>query len=161
MCRKLPLPGLVSQTTAAAQLSNAAQRELSAPPNDREGGVSFRHDAARDATNRQNCLDTAKPIWNRKGCVKEARRAISRRWLSRAQTNVKTARKASVNSGFLRGQSSQRSKASSLLLNGVVADDRTAGEFAVSQLSSTPLMTIADMTTINIEVTLMKLKSPA
>src|ERR1051325_6456188 len=55
---------------------------------------------------------------------------------------------------MLRGQSSQREKATQYSpLNGVVADIPTrVGEFAVSQLSSTPLMTIADMTTINIEV---------
>lgn len=54
----------------------------------------------------------------------------------------------------MRGQSSQREKATQYSpLNGVVADIPTrVGEFAVSQLSSTPLMTIADMSTINVEV---------
>jgi HlyD family secretion protein len=54
----------------------------------------------------------------------------------------------------LRGQSSQREKATQYSpLTGVVADIPTrVGEFAVSQLSSTPLMTIADMSTINVEV---------
>jgi HlyD family secretion protein len=38
-------------------------------------------------------------------------------------------------------------------LTGVVADVPTrVGEYAVSALSSTPLMTIADMSTINVEV---------
>ena len=41
-----------------------------------------------------------------------------------------------------------------LALNGVVADIPTrVGEFAVAGLSTTPLMTIADMSTINVEVT--------
>jgi HlyD family secretion protein len=54
----------------------------------------------------------------------------------------------------LRGQTSQRSKATQLSpLNGVVADIPTrVGEYAVSQLSTTPLMTIADMSQINVEV---------
>jgi len=62
--------------------------------------------------------------------------------------------RASQQQAFLRGQSSQREKATQYSpLNGVVADIPTrVGEFAVSQLSSTPLMTIADMSTINVEV---------
>ena len=62
--------------------------------------------------------------------------------------------RASQQQALLRGQSSQRSKATQLSpLNGVVADIPTrVGEYAVSQLSSTPLMTIADMSTINVEV---------
>jgi HlyD family secretion protein len=55
---------------------------------------------------------------------------------------------------MLRGQQSQRSKATQLSpLNGVIADIPTrVGEYAVSALSSTPLMTIADMSQINVEV---------
>ena len=55
---------------------------------------------------------------------------------------------------MLRGQQSQRSKATQLSpLNGVVADIPTrVGEFAVAGLSTTPLMTIADMSQINVEV---------
>jgi HlyD family secretion protein len=62
--------------------------------------------------------------------------------------------RASQQQALLRGQTSQRSKATQLSpLNGVVADIPTrVGEYAVSQLSSTPLMTIADMSTINVEV---------
>ena len=62
--------------------------------------------------------------------------------------------RASQQQAFLRGQSSQREKATQYSpLTGVVADIPTrVGEFAVSQLSSTPLMTIADMSTINVEV---------
>jgi HlyD family secretion protein len=62
--------------------------------------------------------------------------------------------RASQQQALLRGQSSQRSKATQLSpLTGVVADIPTrVGEYAVSQLSSTPLMTIADMSTINVEV---------
>src|SRR4029078_1275772 len=55
---------------------------------------------------------------------------------------------------MLRGQQSQRSKATQLSpLTGVIADIPTrVGEYAVSAQSSTPLMTIADMTQINVEV---------
>ena len=54
----------------------------------------------------------------------------------------------------MRGQTSQREKATQYSpLTGVVADVPTrVGEYAVSQLSTTPLMTIADMSTINVEV---------
>jgi HlyD family secretion protein len=62
--------------------------------------------------------------------------------------------RANQQQAVLRGQSSQRSKATqSSPLNGVVADIPTrVGEFAVAGLSTTPLMTIADMSTINVEV---------
>jgi HlyD family secretion protein len=62
--------------------------------------------------------------------------------------------RASQQSAMLRGQQSQRSKATQLSpLNGVVADIPTrVGEFAVAGLSTTPLMTIADMSQINVEV---------
>jgi len=55
---------------------------------------------------------------------------------------------------MLRGQTSQRSKATQLSpLTGVIADIPTrVGEFAVAGLSTTPLMTIADMSSINVEV---------
>ena len=62
--------------------------------------------------------------------------------------------RANQQQAFLRGQTSQRSKATQLSpLNGVVADIPTrVGEFAVAGLSTTPLMTIADMSQINVEV---------
>ncbi len=62
--------------------------------------------------------------------------------------------RANQQQALLRGQTSQRSKATQVSpLNGVVADIPTrVGEFAVAGLSTTPLMTIADMSTINVEV---------
>ena len=62
--------------------------------------------------------------------------------------------RANQQQAMLRGQVSQRSKATQLSpLNGVVADIPTrVGEFAVAGLSTTPLMTIADMSQINVEV---------
>jgi HlyD family secretion protein len=72
-----------------------------------------------------------------------------------AQTSIKSSEmRASQQAAMLRGQTSQRSKATQLSpLNGVVADIPTrVGEFAVAGLSTTPLMTIADMSQINVEV---------
>jgi HlyD family secretion protein len=62
--------------------------------------------------------------------------------------------RANQQQAMLRGQVSQRSKATQLSpLTGVIADIPTrVGEYAVSQLSTTPLMTIADMSQINVEV---------
>jgi len=62
--------------------------------------------------------------------------------------------RANQQQALLRGQSSQRSKATQLSpLTGVIADIPTrVGEFALAGFSTTPLMTIADMSTINVEV---------
>src|SRR5688500_3731957 len=62
--------------------------------------------------------------------------------------------RATPQSAMLRVQTIRRDKATPLSpLNGVVADIPTrVGEFAVAGLSTTPLMTIADMTQINVEV---------
>ena len=65
-----------------------------------------------------------------------------------AKTGIKSSEmRANQQQALLRGQSSQRSKATQLSpLNGVVADIPTrVGEYAVAGLSTTPLMTIADM----------------
>ena len=72
-----------------------------------------------------------------------------------AQTSIKTSEmRANQQAAMLRGEQSQRSKATQLSpLTGVVADIPTrVGEFAVAGLSTTPLMTIADMSQINVEV---------
>ncbi|HEU4434067.1 MAG TPA: efflux RND transporter periplasmic adaptor subunit, partial [Pyrinomonadaceae bacterium] len=72
-----------------------------------------------------------------------------------AQTSIKSSEmRASQQAAMLRGQTIRRDKATQLSpLSGVVADIPTrVGEFAVAGLSTTPLMTIADMTEINVEV---------
>src|SRR5206468_9203870 len=103
-------------------------------------------------------LETAKAnLESQKLAVKEATERTNQQKVAikEAQTGIKSSEmRASQQQAFLRGQSSQREKATQYSpLNGVVADIPTrVGEFAVSQLSSTPLMTIADMTTINVEV---------
>src|SRR4030095_15943333 len=103
-------------------------------------------------------LETAKAnLESQKIAVNEAvERANQQRLVVQdAKTGIKSSEmRASQQQALLRGQSSQRSKATQLSpLDGVVADIPTrVGEYAVAQLSSTPLMTIADMSTINVEV---------
>ena len=140
---------------------NTAQRELKRATELIEKGVAsrFEYDAARDRYDQAKvALDTAKAnLESQRLAVKEAveRANQQRAAVKEAQTSVKTSEmRASQQQAMLRGQSSQRQKATQYSpLNGVVADIPTrVGEFAVSQLSSTPLMTIADMSTINVEV---------
>src|SRR5206468_1016925 len=106
-----------------------------------------------DVQNSHNAVASAQQGLAVKEAVERANQ--QRAAVKEAQTSVKTSEmRASQQQAMLRGQSSQRQKATQYSpLNGVVADIPTrVGEFAVSQLSSTPLMTIADMSTINVEV---------
>lgn len=152
-----------SQTNVSrAQIDlNAAQRELKRVTDLIESGVSSRadYDAAKDRYDQAKiALETARAnLEVEKKAVEEAiaRRDQQREAVKNAQVFVKTSEmRANQQQALLRGQSSQREKATQYSpLNGVVADIPTrVGEFAVSQLSSTPLMTIADMSTINVEV---------
>jgi HlyD family secretion protein len=155
---------VISQQTAVdrAQIDlNTAQRELKRATELIEKGVSsrFEYDAASDRYEQAKvALDTARAnLESQKLAVKEAteRANQQRTAVKEAQTSVKTSEaRANQQQAFLRGQSSQREKATQYSpLNGVVADIPTrVGEYAVSALSSTPLMTIADMSTINVEV---------
>src|SRR3989475_9553739 len=154
---------LSSQTSVSrAQIDlNTAQRELKRVTDLIESGVSsrFDYDAARDRFEQAKvALDTAKAnLEVEKRAVEEAiaRRDQQREAVKSAQTGVKTSeQRANQQQALLRGQTSQREKATQYSpLNGVVADIPTrVGEYAVSQLSTTPLMTIADMSTINVEV---------
>jgi HlyD family secretion protein len=155
---------VISQQTAVDRAVidvNTAQRELKRTTELIEKGVSsrFEYDAARDRYEQAKvALDTAKAnLEAQKLAVKEAmERANQQRVaIKEAQTGVKSSEsRANQQQAFLRGQTSQRSKATQYSpLNGVVADIPTrVGEYAVAQLSTTPLMTIADMSTINIEV---------
>lgn len=140
---------------------NTAQRELKRNADLIEAGVASRseYDAARDTFDQAKiALDTAKAnLESQKISVKEAEeRAKQQRIAVRdAQTGIKSSEmRASQQQALLRGQSSQRSKATQLSpLNGVIADiPARVGEFAVAGLSTTSLMTIADMSTINVEV---------
>src|SRR5437660_5466352 len=155
---------VIAQQTAVDRANidlNTAQRELRRVTELIEKGVSsrFEYDAARDRYDQAKvAVETAKAnLESQRLAVKEAvERANQQRVaVKEAQTSVKTSEmRANQQQAMLRGQSSQRQKATQYSpLNGVVADIPTrVGEFAVSQLSSTPLMTIADMSTINVEV---------
>ena len=132
----------------------AAERELKRATNLVEQNVMSRaeYDATRDRYDQAKAKVEAANI-----AVREAQeRANSQRVaVKEAQTGVRSSEmRANQQQAILRGSSSQREKATQYSpLNGVVADIPTrVGEFAVSQLSSTPLMTIADMSTINVEV---------
>src|SRR6266566_691045 len=126
-----------------------------------EAGVAsrFEYDAARDRYDQAKiALATARAnLESQRIAVKEStERANQQRiGIKEAQTSIKSSEmRANQQQAFLRGQSSQREKATQYSpLNGVVADIPTrVGEFAVAGLSTTPLMTIADMSTINVEV---------
>src|SRR5215831_4898928 len=155
---------VIAQQTAVDRANldlGAAQRELKRSTEVIEKGVSsrFDYDAVKDRYDQAKIsLETAKAnLEAQKLAVKEAEERANqqRASIKEAQTGIKSSEmRASQQQAFLRGQSSQREKATQYSpLNGVVADIPTrVGEFAVSQLSSTPLMTIADMSTINVEV---------
>jgi HlyD family secretion protein len=140
---------------------NTAQRELKRYTELIEAGVSSRleYDKARDEFDTAKiALATAKAnLEAQKIAVKEAEERANQQKIAvkEAQTSIKSSEmRASQQAAMLRGQQSQRSKATQLSpLTGVVADIPTrVGEFAVAGLSTTPLMTIADMSQINVEV---------
>ena len=140
---------------------NTAQRELKRYTELIESGVAsrFEYDTARDRYETAKiALETARANLEAQNiAVKEATERANQQRISvkEAQTSIKSSEmRASQQSAMLRGQQSQRSKATQLSpLNGVVADIPTrVGEYAVAALSSTPLMTIADMSQINVEV---------
>jgi HlyD family secretion protein len=140
---------------------NTAARELKRYTELIEAGVSSRleYDTARDRYDTAKIsLETAKAnLEAQRISVKEAAERANQQRLAvkEAQTSIKSSEmRANQQAAMLRGQVSQRSKATQLSpLNGVVADIPTrVGEFAVAGLSTTPLMTIADMSQINVEV---------
>lgn len=155
---------LVSLQTAVdrAQVDlNVAQRELKRNSDLIEAGVASRaeYDAARDRFDQAKiALQTARAnLESQRIAVSESmeRANLQKIAVKEARTGIKSSEmRASQQQALLRGQSSQRSKATQLSpLTGVVADIPTrVGEYAVAGLSTTPLMTIADMSTINVEV---------
>ena len=140
---------------------NTAARELKRYTELIEAGVSSRleYDTARDRHETAKIsLETAKAnLEAQRLAVKEATERANQQRVAvkEAETSIKSSEmRANQQQAMLRGQVSQRSKATQLSpLNGVVADIPTrVGEFAVAGLSTTPLMTIADMSQINVEV---------
>src|SRR5215510_6506075 len=140
---------------------NTAQRELKRSTELIEAGVASRsdYDAARDRFDAAKiALETAKAnLEAQKIAVKEATERANQQQIAvrDAQISIKSSEmRANQQQAMLRGQASQRSKATQLSpLNGVIADiPARVGEFAVAGLSTTSLMTIADMSTVNVEV---------
>src|SRR5437763_8092103 len=147
---------------------NTAQRELKRSTQLVESGVASRSefDAARDRVEQtQVALCTAQAeLEQRKIAIEESKARVNQAKVNvrdaeigvqRASSSVKSS-EARVNQqqAVLRGDVSQRNKATQLSpLTGVVADiPARQGQFALANFSSTPLMTIADMSAINIEV---------
>jgi HlyD family secretion protein len=143
------------QQTVSAEIEvKSAERELKRATNLVESNVMSRseYDLARDKYDQAKAKLQAQNIAVREAMERANQQKVA---VQEAQTNVKSSEaRANQQQAFLRGQSSQREKATQYSpLNGVIADIPTrVGEYAVSALSSTPLMTIADMSTINIEV---------
>jgi len=143
------------QQAVAAQIDlKTAERELKRATNLVEANVMSRaeYDAARDRYDQAKAKLDAANIAVREAGERATQQKVA---VKEAQTGVRSSEmRANQQQAILRGQSSQREKATQYSpLNGVVADIPTrVGEYAVSALSSTPLMTIADMSTINVEV---------
>jgi HlyD family secretion protein len=145
-----------------------AQRELKRTTDLIESGVASRSefDTAQDRVKQaQVSLNTAKAqlksaeiaVEESKARVNQQRKAVDSAQVSvkQAQQGVRTSEsRANAQQALLRGQSSQRSKATTLSpLTGVVVDiPARVGQFTLASTSTTSLMTIADMTTINVEV---------
>lgn len=147
---------------------DTARRELKRTTELIESGVASRseYDVAQDSFKQaQVSLKTAQAQFeSAKLAVREAeaRVAQQRESVKSAQNGVVQARnsvrtseaRATGQQALLRGESSQRSKATTLSpLTGVVVDiPARVGQFTLASTSTTSLMTIADMTTINVEV---------
>jgi HlyD family secretion protein len=145
-----------------------AQRELKRTTDLIESGVASRseYDAAQDRLKQaQVALKTAQAqLESSRIAVEESKARVNQQRVAvrdaqvgvqRANVSVRTS-EARVNQqqAMLRGESSLRSKAVTLSpLTGVVVDiPARVGQFTLASTSTTSLMTIADMTTINVEV---------
>ncbi len=145
-----------------------AQRELKRTAELIESGVASRaeYDLATDRLKQaQVSLRTAQAqlrsaqiaVEESKARVNQQRVAVqeSQIGVRRARESVQSSEaRANQQQALLRGTSSLRYKATTYSpLTGVVVDiPARVGQFAVAGLSTTSLMTIADMTTINVEV---------
>src|SRR5215213_743398 len=147
---------------------NTAQRELKRTTELVESNVASRaeYDAARDRFEQARvALRTAQAnLEAQKIGVEEAKARVNQQRVAvrNAQTSVVAAQqsvhtseaRANQQQALLRGQGSQLAKATQLApITGVIADiPSKVGQFAVAGLSTTPLLTIADMSTVNVEV---------
>ncbi|MGB7069147.1 MAG: efflux RND transporter periplasmic adaptor subunit [Pyrinomonadaceae bacterium] len=147
---------------------NAATRELNRNAQLLESGVISRqiYDESKDRVESARAsLKTAKDsVVTRQIAVRDATARLkqqnvsvrdARRAVETANLSVDSSRSRSdQQSAVLRGQRSQRDKTLQVApINGVIAEiPSKVGTFAVAGLSTTALLTIADMSTINIEV---------
>lgn len=147
---------------------NAANRELKRSEQLLESGVISRldFDTAKDRLeNAKVAVKTAQArLESQRIAVKDATARLSQQQVSvrDAKRAVQTASisvsssqsRANQQSAVLRGQRNQRDKTLQVApINGVIAEiPSKVGTFAVAGLSTTALMTIADMSTINVEV---------
>ncbi len=106
-----------------------------------KSNLAARELGVRDAQARLNQQEVA---------VRDARRAVETATLSVRSSQSRAEQQSAV----LRGQRNQRDKTLQVApINGVIAEiPSKVGTFAVAGLSTTALMTIADMSTINVEV---------
>lgn len=147
---------------------NAANREMKRSEQLLESGVIARqeYDAAKDRVeNARVSLTTARArLESQRIAVKDATARLAQQSISvrDARQGVQTATlgvrssqsRADQQSAVLRGQRSQRDKTLQVApISGVIAEiPSRVGTFAVAGLSTTALMTIADMSSINVEV---------
>jgi len=147
---------------------NAANRELRRSEQLLESGVIARQefDAARDRLeNARVGLSTARArLESQRISIKDATARLNqqqvavrdaRRGVETASLSVNSSQsRANQQSAFLRGQRNQRDKTLVVApINGVIAEiPSKVGTFAVAGLSTTALLTIADMSAINVEV---------
>ncbi|MCP9494257.1 MAG: efflux RND transporter periplasmic adaptor subunit [Pyrinomonadaceae bacterium MAG19_C2-C3] len=161
---------ITSQTNVdRAQVDvNTAQRELNRITQLVEAGAASRSefDNAQDqnATARVALRTAQAQLEQQRIAVQEATARVNqqrvavqdaRTGVQRANIGVRTSEtQVAQQQAVLRGSSSQLSKANQVSpLTGVVADiPARVGQFALANLSSTSLMTIADMSAINVEV---------
>ena len=146
----------------------AANRELKRNEQLLESGVISRQgfDEAKDRVdNARAALNTARArLESQRISVKDAQARVAsqqvavrdaRRGVESAGISVSSSRsRAEQQAAILRGQRNQRDKTVVIApINGVIAEiPSKVGTFAVAGLSTTALMTIADMSEINVEV---------
>ncbi|HTK37382.1 MAG TPA: efflux RND transporter periplasmic adaptor subunit, partial [Pyrinomonadaceae bacterium] len=147
---------------------NAATRELKRNDQLLESGVVSRqvYDEAKDrlesarvslntakanlATRQLSIKDANARLGQQNVSVRDAKRAVD---TANLNVNVSQSR-VTQQAATLRGSRNQRDKTLQVApINGVIAEiPSKVGTFAVAGLSTTPLLTIADMSTINVEV---------
>lgn len=112
--------------------------------------IALRNAQARLQQQNLAIKDAQSRVAQQELAVRDARRAVATAGLNVSSSQARANQQAAV----LRGSRSQRDKTLQVApINGVVAEiPSKVGTFAVASLSSTALMTIADMSTINVEV---------